>query len=294
MANLQGQEALSRIYRIVEAGEKGFATAAINMPVQGLKILLKHFAQQRANFKIEILAELTRLGSNGKPWSSIPGMIHRGRIAIFAALTEKEEREKIILDEIVLGEKIALKAYQRTLDSPLPGKTREMIACQLEEIRKVLEQIELLRGQAGKHLVVTLYDNEIEAGKAVQTLQETGLPVNIIQQLNLHQADLYAGRGATVFETILSGAFGGTLWGGLAGILVGFGVTQTVSPAPSGLLAILEMWIPAALATMLVGVLLSAVLSFFIGISISEEDDFQFFEILREREVLLETIVSQS
>ena len=293
MAYLHGQESLSRIYRIVEAGEKGFATAAVNMPSPGLKILLKHFAQQRANFKDEIVAELQSLDQAGKPWSSIPGMIHRGRIGIFAALVEKEEREKIILDEIVVGEKIAMRAYQKTLQSPLPEQTRKMLACQMEQIAAVREQIDLLRGQAGKHLVVNLYNSENEAGTAIRSMQDAGLPIEILQKLDLHEENLYPGKGATVFETILSGAFGGALWGGAAGILVGFGVTQTVSPAPVGLGEILGMWLPAALATLLVGAFLSSVLAFFIGISISEEDVFQFNEILKKHLILLGTVISQ-
>jgi uncharacterized protein (TIGR02284 family) len=294
MANLQGQESLSRIFRIVEAGEKGFATAAVNMPTQGMKILLKHFAQQRANYKIEILAELQRLGQNGRPWSSIPGMIHRGRLAIFAALTEKDEREKTILDEIVLGEKIAMKAFEQVLEGPLPDNTRKMLARQLEEIVEVRKQIDLLRGQAGKHLVVNLYDNETEAGLAIRTMQEKGLPIEVIQKFDLREAELYPGRGATFFETILAGAVGGALWGGLAGILVGFGVTQTVTPAPLGMPEILGLWVPAGLATLLVGALLSAGLAFFIGISISEEDTFLFNDILGHNLVLLETVVNQT
>ena len=53
------------------------------------------------------------------------------------------------------------------------------------------------------------------------------------------------------------------------------------------------MWLPAALATLLVGAFLSSVLAFFIGISISEEDVFQFNEILKKHLILLGTVISQ-
>jgi uncharacterized protein (TIGR02284 family) len=294
MANLQGQEALSRIYRIAEAGEKGFATAAVNMPDPGLKVLLKYFAQQRANYKGEILAELQRLDQNGKPWSSLPGMIHRGRMAIFAALVEKEEREKVILDEVARGENVAWRVYQSVLDGPLPAQTRAMLARQMEEIRQVREQIDLLRGKTGKQMVLKLYPGENEAGAAIQTLQETGLAVEIIQRVDLKKAGLYSGGGATLLETLLSGAFGGALWGGLVGILVGFGVTQTIYPPPASLAAMLWMWIPAALGCLLAGAFLATGLVLFIGLGISEEDNFRFNEILKQNPVLLGTLVNSA
>ena len=48
--------------------------------------------------------------------------------------------------------------------------------------------------------------------------------------MNLNDQVLYQGKGATQLETILSGAFGGALWGGLTGIPAGIGVIQTTNP----------------------------------------------------------------
>ena len=89
------QNILGKLYRTVEAGEKGYATAATNTPNPGLKILFKIYAQQRAKFKEEIRSEIQHFTSNFNPGSSIPAMIHRGRVTIFAAMTiEKETRKK--------------------------------------------------------------------------------------------------------------------------------------------------------------------------------------------------------
>ena len=167
------QNILRKLYPILEAGEKGYATAATNVHRPGLKILFKRFAQQRAGFKNEILSTLQRLEGDKKPQSSVPGMIHRGRVAIFAAMTiEKDNQEKVILKEIAIGEGVAVRAFAAALEKDLPPPIREMVERQSEAIRKAHEQINLLRGRDGKRMVVRLYNSENDAEKAIQLLKK--------------------------------------------------------------------------------------------------------------------------
>jgi len=137
MDNLAVSKALSYLCRIVEAGEKGYAVSAANVSNQGLKLLLKSHAQQRSRFKSEILAEIRRLDSNLNPRNSIRGVLHRGRINIFSALAAgNDEKEKIVLKEIMVGEKIALKAYETALKKDLPRETQGLISRQYAEVKK--------------------------------------------------------------------------------------------------------------------------------------------------------------
>ncbi len=48
-SNRRASKALDYLYRIVEAGEKGYAVAAANVDNRGLKLLFKSYAQQRAD-----------------------------------------------------------------------------------------------------------------------------------------------------------------------------------------------------------------------------------------------------
>ena len=48
MADQAVVHTLSELYQITEAGEKGYATAAVNMPNLGIKVFFKSLAQQRA------------------------------------------------------------------------------------------------------------------------------------------------------------------------------------------------------------------------------------------------------
>ena len=295
MPDPKTQNVLRGLYQILEAGEKGYATAATNVHRPGLKILFRRFAQQRAGFKDEILTALNSLESDRQPSSSIPGMVHRGRVAIFAAMTiEKDLQERVILKEVALGERVAVRTFTRALEKDLPPQFHELVKRQSEAIRKAHEQINLLRGKDGKKLVVRLYSSEKDAGKAVQSLKETNASTEVIQQIVLKDTDLYQGKGATVLETVLSGSVGGALWGGLTGILVGFGVVQSVGQAPVEFSAILGTWLLVALGFMLLGIFVSSVLALFIGLGIHEDDTYQYREIVDNYQILVHMLVDQA
>ncbi|MEW5829312.1 MAG: DUF2383 domain-containing protein, partial [Chloroflexota bacterium] len=112
---------LSVLYRILEAGEKGYAVSAANVSNRGLKTMLKSYARQRAGFKSEVLMELRRLAGDARVRRSLRGFLHRGRITIFATLTiSSDEREKVVLKEVSTGERAALRTYEKILKGGLP------------------------------------------------------------------------------------------------------------------------------------------------------------------------------
>ena len=171
------RNALSSLYKIVEASEKGYAVVASNVKNRALKILFQSYAQQRRKFKEEIFQEIRRLGgAETRPRDNILGVIHRGRIDIFATLTIGEENvEKVLLKEVRLGENVALRAYERTLKQDLPPETRALIDGQYQEVQRIVDQVRLLRGHAGKRLMLRLYDSRTDAEQAVQSLQQAGI-----------------------------------------------------------------------------------------------------------------------
>jgi uncharacterized protein (TIGR02284 family) len=258
------QKVLGTLYRMAEASTRGYAAAAANMADPAIKILFKFYAQQRAAHVAELLVELRRLGGDIKPGHSIPAMVHRGRVNIFAAMTiERDRHDKVILQEVLLGEKFALRSYRRALEEELSPRARTLVQAQLTEIRRANQQVELLRDQKS---VVRRFD---PANPGPQCLVEMG---GTLQKISLNESDLYRGRGATVPETVLAGAVGGALWGGLTGLLVGFGVLQTTSPAPSGLPEVMAIWALVAFGFLLLGAFVASGLALFIGVNVSEED----------------------
>jgi len=284
----QVRNVLMTLYRIVEAGEKGYATAAAHMPDPAKKTLLKSYAQQRAVFKNEILHQLRRYGYDGTPSSSIPAVIHRGRVAIFAAMSlEKEQQEQVTLKESAIGEQVALRAYRKALEKELPPPLREIVTRQMETIQRVTQQINMMRGLGGRRLIVGLFESENEAGQAVQALEKAGFSPKSIQKDALVSEDLYQGKGATVLETVVSGAFGGALWASLNGILVGYGAVQTTTDLPAWSSQFVITWLLVAIGFTGLGILIGAALAFFIGAGIKENDEVDFEEINRHASTLV-------
>lgn len=299
MSNQQTLRALSSLYRIVEAGERGYAVAAANVDNRGLKLLFKFFAQQRANSKEEIFQEMQRLKRDVRPpMSSVLAMIHRGRIDIFAALTIGDENvEKVVLKEVTLGERIALRAYENILKKELPPEIREVIARQLEEVRQVVEQVNLMRGKDGKRLLVRLYDTEMDANRAIQRLKEEGLSQGSIEKVPVEQtAVLYKGRGTTFLETILSGAVGGAFWGSVIGSLAVISVLQMPNLNPAAEFFMDQrLWAFIALVLCIAGgTFVGTIIGTFIGWGITSGDAYLYDHGLEHGRILVKSLADES
>jgi len=287
------RKVLTDLYKIVEAGEKGYAVVASNVSNRALKVLFKSHVQQRLNFKEEILAEIRRLGGDAEPGSSILGMVHRGRIDIFATLTIGAENvEKVLLKEVMLGEGVAIKAYENALKKELPSETRSMLERQFEELRKVVDQIRMLRGQNGKRLVLRLFDSRSDAEQALQSLKTAGVAENTIklEDFNSPALDAYKDRGTTIFETVLSGAVGGAIWGVAAGILAALGMMQIAALNQESVSA--TILIVAVLGLLAAGSFVGGMIGLFIGWGVSSQDSY-VSDAVQHGEMLVRTITDE-
>jgi uncharacterized protein (TIGR02284 family) len=293
MNTLSARNALVYLYKIVEAGERGYAVVASNVNNRALKILYKSHAQQRLQFKEEIFAEIQRLGGHARPRSNFLGMVHRGRIDIFAALTIGDENvEKVVLKEVLLGERVAVKAYEKTLKKDLPPETREVVERQFEEVRNVVEQVRLMKGQNGKRLILRLYDSKMDAEEALQSLKKDGFSEKAIEMESWSHGkhiELYKSRGTTILETMISGAVGGAIWGIVAGGLAAIGIIQIAAinsekAAPVVLLL-------AILGLMAAGAFIGGMMGLFIGWGIASEDSSVYDNSIKHGEILMRTIV---
>jgi len=291
---------LSYLCRIVEAGERGYAVAASNVSNRALKILFQTFAQQRAHFKDELIAEIQRLGGHAHVSSSFLGIVHRGRIDIFAALTIGAENvEKVVLKEVMIGERVALRTYEKTLKQDLPPDTRELVMRQFEEVRRVVDQVRLMRGRNGKQMEVRLYDSNADAEKAVQALKKAGIDKNEIEMENLNPEkpmELYSGRGTTILETIISGAVGGAVWGTVAGILAAIGIFQMASfglgnATPTSLQLVAAI---SVLGLIVGGSFIGGMIGLFIGWGVASEDRYVNDYTLKNGQVFMRAIVGEA
>lgn len=289
---------LTKLYKIVEAGEKGYAVAASNVSNRALKLFFSYYAQQRLIFKEEIFAEMQQLGlgAANRPKDSILATIHRGRIDIFATLTIGAENvEKTVLREVIVGERVALKTYQKTLKQDLPPTAKALVERQLQELTKVVDQIRLMRGVNGKRLLLRLYDSQADAEQTLRVLKEGGFSEKEIQMSDFSEItdnDLYKKkRTSTIFETVLSGAAGGATWGTAAGTLSLINIAWMSLSNPENVLPF-DPWF-AFFGLLIGGIFVGTVIGLFIGWSISSEHEY-VSETVKRGEVLMQGMIDKS
>ncbi len=290
--NRHAIRALDRLHAILDAGEKGYAVAAANVNNRALKMLFKGYARQRAEFKQELRDQIERLGADIHSFVAVLAMIHRGRINIFAALTIGEEkRERVVMKEVLIGERAALRTYERVIDSGLPARLNEVVRRQYDAIQRVVSEVELLRGKDGKQEAVRLFDTTQDARRAMESLRQAGFDSGAVERYQVDGAAMSydGGRQRTLFETILSGAAGGALWGAVSGALAGFGVLSLPGLAlQHAALALREMaWAGTALGAIIAGGFVGAMLGTFIGWGILGGDDYLSAETRQDGQVML-------
>jgi uncharacterized protein (TIGR02284 family) len=289
-------KSLASLHAIVDASEKGYAVAALNLKNPGLKVLFKTFAQQRARFRQEIQDELKRLGAATQPRISFRGVVHRGRINIFATLIiEADEREKMVLSEVLLGESVAKKTYEKTLKKELPPETRAVLERQYRQVQAVVDQVHLLRGKNGKRQLVFLYDSEKDIEKIYGSLRQAGFPAETVERVTLADfAEKYQPKGRPVFDAVLSGAVGGLLWGSLIGSLAGLGAMQSTGVDPLLVISPANVWALVAILGIVGGAVVGAILGFFIGLGVSEEDTYQYEHSMQHGRAIVRILIDEA
>jgi hypothetical protein len=197
-----------------------------------------------------------------------------------------------VMQEAVVGERVAMRTYQSVLEKDLPLDLRQMLERQYDEVRKVSERVNLLRGHDGKRLIVQLFDSDSDATRVIQDLELVGYSPDAIQKVAFDQTmGLYQGKGFTLLETLLSGGVGGVVWGIPFGILAGIGAAATAFPDGLGISPGPWLGILVFIAAIGLGASLGAFLSLFIGAGITEEDSHRYHQSANHGRILLMVMV---
>jgi uncharacterized protein (TIGR02284 family) len=282
---------LNSLYTICKAGERGFAVAAESVSNRGLKLLLKSYAQQRADFGAEVADEIRRLGGKQPESESLPAAIHRGRIRIRAALTIGAQNvENTVLNEALIGENAAVRTYERALEKTLPAESRAIVERQAKGVVAARNHLRDLRGHGGERLVVRLFDTPEDAQTAVQELEKAGFSADNVEIETVGEAArVYEGQAVPLWEVVLSGAVGGAIWGSLLGAAAGLGLLLLPAVGMLDIGPNVELaWGTVVLGGLAAGALFGMILGFLIGKGVSEEDVYLYDDSVRYGSHLLE------
>jgi uncharacterized membrane protein len=213
---------------------------------------------------------------------------------IFAMLiVETDGREKMVLKEILLGEKVVLKTYTDVMKKNLQPETILLLQHQFQIIRDAVEQVKLTLGKDGKRQVVYLYNSEKDVEDLFLSLMKAGFSTESMEKIVLDVNDSYKSKNSTISDTFISGAAGGALWGSVIGSLAGFGVSQPDAIDPSLMLSPQTVWVIIAILGICGGALVGSILGFFIGLGVSEEDTYQYTKSLENGHMLVKITIDE-
>lgn len=124
-------------------GEKGYALAAANVRDPMLKVLLRRYAAQRAEFVLALQTVIEGLGGFSENEGTTKGALHRGFTSARVAIEGRTD--VVILGECERGEVAALEIYDHALDSMplelLPPQVRILVVDQRAAIKLAHDDI---------------------------------------------------------------------------------------------------------------------------------------------------------
>lgn len=295
MATIDDRKAgryLNRLIALNIASERGFNVAAENVKNRGLQVMFKTFAQERAQFAKALRAQGKGLNiePNQRSGSSFLAAAHRGWINIKAAMTiGQPATEKVVLREVVRGERVAVRRYEEVLQRPMSAELREVVQEQHQRVHEVCERAQELLGLDGKRLVVRLFDTDSDATKAEQELLEAGFDPSSIERVPLSQV-LHLYEGEHVLDSTAESGLAGALAGAALGILLGIvaGVSAMVTPgSPLFAMNAVELFALTTLLGAVAGLLFGALIGAIIGLGVSQEDAYRYAKSVRHGSLLL-------
>jgi uncharacterized protein (TIGR02284 family) len=257
---------------------------------RGLKLILKSFAQERAEFAADLRDLVQAEGGEAAEGGGWLAAAHRGWINIKAAMTiGQPATEAVVLAEVSRGERTARQRYRQVLESALPAQIEEVVRRQYEQLQVAAERIRELRGQEGARTVVRLFDSDEDARAAVAALVEAGFSEESVEQAQMDEV-VVAYRAQEEGHTMAESTFAGAILGAVLGVILGVVALISAGLAPDALLfggSLLQTQILTFLAALVVGILFGGLIGAIIGLGIVQDDAYRYTEGLKRGSLLL-------
>ena len=146
MSNDDVIDTLNDVLESCRDGEYGFRECAEHVKSQDLKVLLNRHSSQCRDAGFELLNVIKGLGGAPEEGGTASGAMHRGWVAVKAALTSYDD--KAMLDECERGEDAALARYRKALKENLPVHARTVLERQMQGAQRNHDEVKVLRDAA--------------------------------------------------------------------------------------------------------------------------------------------------
>lgn len=148
---MDNKDVISTLNDLIETskdGEKGFRECAEDVKRSDLKTLLLDRAQHCAAAAAELQALVRSLGGDPETGGSLSGDLHRRWVDLKSMITGKDD--EAILNECERGEDVAVRAYRKALEKPLPPSVQAVVEKQFQGVQRNHDQVRALRNQVRK------------------------------------------------------------------------------------------------------------------------------------------------
>jgi len=137
---------LNDLIETTKDGEYGFRTSAERANAANVKALLNSRATSCAAAATELQALVRQYGGEPEDDGTALGAVHRGWVAMKAAISTNAHEDHAILAECERGEDKAVNAFRKAAqETGLPADVRAVIDRQLQGARANHDQVKALR-----------------------------------------------------------------------------------------------------------------------------------------------------
>lgn len=287
------RDVLKHLIEASRASERRFYNASEHVRNRGLKLILKTYVQQRAQFADTLTRLLERAGDEPPTDVDLGGTLSRGWTDVKATMiVRRQVRQQHVLTEVADEEDATLQAYEQALQQPLPDEMQKLIRQQAVEVERVQRRLRQLAGAGDLRILTRLYDDAEEARQVLQRLERAGFGDDDIYTARIEAVDLFGGdvteRRRSMKDTILvAGGIGAGVGLVLSGLLAL--AHRLYFPEIGGILADTPAGVTIELisAGIVIGALFGVIFGALMGRDAAEDDTYLYTKSLQQGDTLV-------
>jgi hypothetical protein len=283
---------LSRLTQACHASQEAYADAAQHTRNRGLKLVLKSYAQERAEFQEQLRTFADEPAT--AVVQATGSALYRGWASLRAWFTiRRQSRQRMLMQKALESDKVAIDAYEDALRQPLPAELDTLLRDHLSALYQAEGRtMSLAAPRRDGALLVRLYERPEQVVQVVSALEGAGVQRDQVYVADVERLAPYSNdrpdRERARWETMAAAAVAGAAIGCL--IVLPFAFAQRIyfpqlngiiADSPSGVL--IEYLVGGAL----VGAIFGLYFSVFIGQDIVEDDAYFYEQSLENGKVLV-------
>jgi len=283
---------VSRLSQACHNSQESYAYAAQHTRNRGLKLVLKSYAEERAQFQEQLRA----FAGDTAPVAAPAGgnVFSRGWASMRAWFTiRRQSRQRLLMQKAMQSDKAAVAEYEEAIRQQLPPALDRLLHDQLSTLQRAENRlVSLAAPRRDEALLVRLYERPEQVTQVVSALEGAGVQRDQVYVADVGRLQPYTddapARERARWETMAAAALVGALIG--CAIVLPFAIAQRlyfpqlngiIAHSPTGVL--IEYLVGGAF----VGAIFGLYFGIFIGQDIVEDDAYFYEQSLENGKMLV-------